>query len=91
MKNPGRSVRNKLHTTGSSVRGFTNQVPLVEVAEDPGPQTSGLQLTMRSKEWKNINTHPIVIVFDHHFLTLHWLGNRILSKFYLPTGVGFLM
>ncbi len=34
-------------------------------------------LTIDLKKWKNINTHPICIVIDHHFLTLHWLGNRI--------------
>ncbi len=63
LKNPGWSVRNERHTTGflrkrfyksgSSVRG--RQVPLVEVDEDPGPQTSDLQrLTMRDlKKRKN--------------------------------------
>jgi hypothetical protein len=62
LKNPGRSVRNELHTTGSSVRG--RQVPLVEVWQLKRFRVheSGFlqRLTMRSKEWKNINTHPIV-------------------------------
>jgi hypothetical protein len=31
------------------------------------------------KNLKNINTHPICIVIDNHFLTLHWLGNRIIK------------
>ena len=38
--------------------------------EDPGPQTSDLQLTMRDLKKRKIITHPIVIVIDHHFIDL---------------------
>ncbi len=44
---------------------------------------SSKRLTMRSKEKKDV-THPsFIIVIDHHFLTLHWLGNQILKYYNL--------
>ncbi len=44
------------------------------------PRTDPPTLTSDLKKRKIINTHLICIVIDHHFLTLHWLGNRI--KYY---------
>jgi hypothetical protein len=40
-------------------------------------QTSDFDL----KKWKNINTHPIYIVIDHHFLFGY--GNRIYSNIFI--------
>jgi hypothetical protein len=54
----------------------THKLILVDLVddEDPGPQTSDLQLTMRDLKKRKIITHLIVIVIDHHFLTLHLLA-----------------
>jgi hypothetical protein len=49
-------------------------VDLVDDDEDPGPQTSDLQLTMRDLKKRKIITHPIVIVIDHHFIDFTLAG-----------------
>ena len=59
-------------------RNDTQKLILVDLVddEDPGPQTSDLQLTMRDLKKRKIITHPIVIVIDHHFI-LHYTGLAI--------------
>ena len=43
-------------------------VDLVDVDKVRVHRSGFTQLTMRDlKKWKNINTHPIYIIIDHHF------------------------
>jgi hypothetical protein len=48
----------------------THKLILIDLVddEDPGPQTSDLQLTMCDLKKRKIITHPIIIVIDHHFI-----------------------
>jgi hypothetical protein len=92
-KNPGRSVRNELTQTD----------PDLVDDEDLRPQTDLQRLTMRDlKKWKNINTHPIVIVlliitlyyftlasaieFIQIFIILLWSQINVLSSIRLTGG-----
>jgi hypothetical protein len=54
----------------------THKLILVDLVddEDPGPQTSDLQLTMCDLKKRKIITHPIVIVIDHHFIDFTFAG-----------------
>jgi hypothetical protein len=70
------------------VRG--RQVTPVEVEEDPGPQTSGLQLTMRSKEWKILTLIRSLLFSIITFLFYIGLAIELFQIFiYQPTRVGF--
>jgi hypothetical protein len=65
---------------------FDKQVPLVEVEEEIRVHWLGFASNWQCdlKKWKNIIHSSWSI--DHHFLTLHWLGNRIFTVItdYLP-------
>ncbi len=81
LKYPGRSVSTNTNTNWSWF--------LVDPVDDegwraPGPRTRVCfqPLTMRSKETEELVHSSWSLLFDHHLLTLHWLGNRIFFKYF---------
>ena len=46
------------------------------------PRTDPPTLTSDLKKWKNINTHPIFIVIDHHFLPYTGLVIELISNIF---------
>ncbi len=82
-KNPGRSVCKRTRT-----------LILVDLVEDgdPCPRTdppNDWQFDL--KKIKNINTHPIYIVIDHHFLYWLWQSNLLFQIFLMWSQINFLL
>ena len=63
-----------------------------EDVEDSSTDWSSKRLTMCDlKKIKNVNTHPIYIVIDHHFLLYFGFGNQNYQVFLMWSQITFLL